>query len=63
MFAYSSKDMRGIDPRQCNTYSTWIPSPTQQKKRTSSLEKKEFIKSKVKKLLETRVIREVDYPE
>ncbi len=65
LFAYSLKDMPGVDPRiiQHSLKVHLEATPIRQKKRSLSTHKNNFVKTKVQQLIEAGVIREVKYSE
>ena len=65
VFAWSHKDMSGIDPSVIVHRLNMNPasSPIQQKKRVFTQERDKVIVEEVKKLLEADFIREVHYPD
>ena len=65
MFAWSHKDMPGINPSVIIHYLNVHPSskPMRQKKRVFALERDNAIKEEVQKLTLAKFIREVYYPD
>ncbi len=65
LFAYSPKDMTGVDPCTIQHRLKMRPEakPVRQKKRSLLKHKNNFVKNEVKHLMEASVIREVKYPE
>ena len=65
VFAWSHKDMSGIDPSVIVHRLNMNPasSPIRQKKRVFTQERDKVIVEEVKKLLEADFIREVHYPD
>ena len=65
VFAWKQEDMGGIDPTVITHKLNVSPSfkPVKQKRRSFALKRKKAINEEVRKLLQSRVIREVDYPD
>ncbi|WP_271039623.1 reverse transcriptase domain-containing protein [Agrobacterium sp. ST15.13.040] len=65
LFAYSPKDMPGVNPGIIQHSLKVSPEakPIRQKKRSISAHKSNFVKTEVQRLLDAEVIREVKYPE
>ncbi|RDX66368.1 hypothetical protein CR513_54872, partial [Mucuna pruriens] len=63
VFAWTARDMPGIDPRfMCHHLSVSPGEPVAQKKRKQGEEKRRAIKEEVEKLLAANFVREVQYP-
>ena len=65
VFAWSHEDMLGIDPNVITHRLNVCPSfePVRQKKMVFALERDNAIKDEVQKLMATKFIREVYYPD
>ena len=65
VFAWKQEDMGGIDPVVITHRLNISPSfkPVKQKRRSFALERQKAINEEVKKLLQAKAIREVEYPD